>query len=133
MQSKEQRMPRRDRNASTNGVISENNITRGFVLDSRAPEVRGGGGTVSANEFDANAAIIAEIAALAERMGHGSATVVDLASELRRPPSEIHRVFELLGLRPRAWSDPEHYAVQDILESATRHEVSSRCNRPREE
>lgn len=80
-------------------------------------------------EFDANIFVITEIATIAERMagaGRTSTTMTELAERLRRPLSEIIRVFELLGLQPRAWSDPSSYLLSDMIEAATRHEMAHR-------
>jgi hypothetical protein len=79
--------------------------------------------------FEANLPVINEIVALAERMvgaGRTSTTALELAERLRRPLSEILRVFGILGVDIADFSEPTLYRLADIIESGTRHEVSRR-------
>jgi hypothetical protein len=84
-------------------------------------------------DFDANLpVIINEIVVLAQRMAGARRTwtsVSELADRLRRPSSEVIRAFDLLGLTPMAWSDPNSYSLEAIIESGSRHEVAARYNR----
>jgi hypothetical protein len=53
----------------------------------------------------------------------------EVAQTLCQPVALIIKIFDTLGLQPRNWAYPELYAVEDIIESATRHEVAARANR----
>ena len=52
----------------------------------------------------------------------------EIATALCEPVSLIIKIFDTLGCKPRNWAHPELYAVEDVLEAATRHEVSARAN-----
>jgi hypothetical protein len=83
-------------------------------------------------EFEKHLPLVNEVVVLAERMAGAGRTwtsLTEISERLRRPLSEIIRVFEILGLKPMAWSDPSSYRLSDIIEAGTRHEVSRRANR----
>jgi hypothetical protein len=81
------------------------------------------------DEFEQNLHLIGEITTLAEILasaGHTCTTLPEIAERLRRSFNQIVSVFRLLGIVPRSWDDPGSYLLSDIVESATRHEVSAR-------
>ena len=55
-------------------------------------------------------------------------TARELGVALGRTNKELYRVFDELGLAPRTWEEPDDYAVADVLEACTRHEVAARSN-----
>jgi hypothetical protein len=52
----------------------------------------------------------------------------ELATAITQPVNVVISLFCVLGVVPRNWAFPELYAVEDVLEAATRHEVSQRAN-----
>lgn len=54
---------------------------------------------------------------------------VKVAQALCQPVNLVIKIFDTLGLVPRNWMYPELYAVEDVLESCTRHEVAARFSR----
>ena len=82
------------------------------------------------SDFERNLSLINELVALSERMagaGRASTTVAELSERLRRPLSDVIRVFEILGVQPGGWSEPSTYLLSAIIESGTRHEVARRA------
>jgi hypothetical protein len=79
-------------------------------------------------EFERHLPLIISLAATLERwqLRHETVNVRALARGLRQPLAEIYKVLDVLGVKPRDWSEPERYRVEDILEAATRHEVANR-------
>jgi hypothetical protein len=53
----------------------------------------------------------------------------EMATRLGQPIELVIKIFNTLGVVPRSWSAPELYAVEDLLESCTRVEISARFNR----
>jgi len=80
------------------------------------------------DEFEAALPLIIEIAvwceAHAERQ---TVTVQELSAALGRRRAELYRAFDLMGLQPATWEAPDEYALGDIIEVATRHEVAHRA------
>jgi hypothetical protein len=83
------------------------------------------------SEFEARLPLINDIYVLLDRwqLQRETVSIAAISSALRRPVAEVIRVFQLLGLVPRRWSDPDQFAVADILESCSRHEVGNRYSR----
>ena len=55
--------------------------------------------------------------------------IPEIALAIGKTFNEVVRIFDLLGVRPASWESPSDYRVSDILESASRHEVSARTVR----
>jgi len=58
-----------------------------------------------------------------------TAKIPEIALAIGKTFNEVVRIFDLLGVRPASWESPSDYRVSDILESASRHEVSARTVR----
>ena len=79
--------------------------------------------------FDANLPVINDIVMMAQRMagaGRNNTSVLELSERLRRPLSEIFRVFEILGVQVASYHEPSLYELNAIIEAGTRHEVGNR-------
>jgi hypothetical protein len=72
--------------------------------------------------------LLNDVVAALQAWPRESVTEREVATALCQPVSLIIKIFDALGCKPRNWCYPELYAVEDVLEAATRHEVSHRAN-----
>ena len=81
------------------------------------------------NDFERNLSLINELVTVCECMsdaGRVNTTIAELTERLHRSLNEIVRLFEVLGIQPGSWSEPQLYRLADIIEAGTGHEVSQR-------
>jgi hypothetical protein len=97
------------------------------MTTSSRPFAQGSGERGAVSEFERSLPLVNEIVALLGEPRPGEVTTIAaIADGLHRSPNEIIRVFEILGIQPVSWEAPSDYRIEDILEAATRHEVSQR-------
>ena len=80
------------------------------------------------NDFQRQLPLINQIVKLCQGWKSDRITMDEVARHLEVPLILIMNLFDDLGLAPRAWSAPEDYAIEDVIEASTRHEVSRRAN-----
>jgi hypothetical protein len=83
---------------------------------------------VSDPYFEKNLPLLNDVVELCQRWPSPVISEDEIASRLGRSVGAITKLLEHLGVTPVRWEEPEDYAVADVIEAGTRHEVSARVN-----